>query len=276
MKSLELVRECAVWKALRTAVRSFARDRSGSVAVMAALAMPVLIGVTGLGVEVSYWYLTQRSMQNAADSAAIAAATNGTANYSAEAKAAAAKYGYVHGANNISVTASNTAPCPSGGANCYSATITGYVPLFLSQVVGYRGTATVGGSQQTMLSAKAVARLDLMPREYCILALGDQRYRLRNERRSEGGPDRLQHHVECRRHAATATIWAPITATPRALTMAAAWSSGRDVPPLADPYAGLASNIPAESVWWRLPSEGERKGISPVACDEPVEHGTAL
>ena len=134
MKSLELVRECAVWKALRTAVRSFARDRSGSVAVMAALAMPVLIGVTGLGVEVSYWYLTQRSMQNAADSAAIAAATNGTANYSAEAKAAAAKYGYVHGANNISVTASNTAPCPSGGANCYSATITGYVPLFLSQV----------------------------------------------------------------------------------------------------------------------------------------------
>ena len=172
MKSLELVRECAVWKALRTAVRSFARDRSGSVAVMAALAMPVLIGVTGLGVEVSYWYLTQRSMQNAADSAAIAAATNGTANYSAEAKAAAAKYGYVHGVNNISVTASNTAPCPSGGANCYSATITGYVPLFLSQVVGYRGTATVGGSQQTMLSAKAVARLDLMPREYCILALG--------------------------------------------------------------------------------------------------------
>ena len=227
MKSLELVRECAVWKALRTAVRSFARDRSGSVAVMAALAMPVLIGVTGLGVEVSYWYLTQRSMQNAADSAAIAAATNGTANYSAEAQAAAAKYGYVHGANNISVTASNTAPCPSGGANCYSATITGYVPLFLSQVVGYRGTATVGGSQQTMLSARAVARLDLMPREYCILALGDRRYRLRNERRSDGGSEGLQHDVECRRHAATATIWEPITATPRARTMVAAWSSGR-------------------------------------------------
>ena len=91
MKSLELVREYAVWKALRTAVRSFASDRSGSVAVMAALAMPVLIGVTGLGVEVSYWYLTQRSMQNAADSAAIAAATNGTANYSAEAQSSSSK-----------------------------------------------------------------------------------------------------------------------------------------------------------------------------------------
>ena len=66
MNSLELVSEWAFWKELRTSVRSFSRDRSGSVAVMAALAMPVLIGVTGLGVEVSYWYLTQRSMQNAA------------------------------------------------------------------------------------------------------------------------------------------------------------------------------------------------------------------
>ena len=226
MKSLELVRECAVWKALRTAVRSFARDRSGSVAVMAALAMPVLIGVTGLGVEVSYWYLTQRSMQNAADSAAIAAATNGTANYSAEAQAAAAKYGYVHGANNISVTASNTAPCPSGGANCYSATITGYVPLFLSQVVGYRGTATVGGSQQTMLSARAVARLDLMPREYCILALGTSGIAFG----TNGAPKADLTGCSIMSNAgapATATIWAPITAMPRARTMAAAWSSGR-------------------------------------------------
>ena len=42
--------------------------------------------------------------------------------------------------NNITVTASNTAICPSGGATCYSATITGYVPVLLSQVIGYKGT----------------------------------------------------------------------------------------------------------------------------------------
>jgi Flp pilus assembly protein TadG len=245
MKSLELVREYAVWKALRTAVRSFASDRSGSVAVMAALAMPVLIGVTGLGVEVSYWYLTQRSMQNAADSAAIAAATNGTANYSAEAKAAAAKYGYVHGANNISVTASNTAPCPSGGANCYSATITGYVPLFLSQVVGYRGTATVDGSQQTMLSAKAVARLDLMPREYCILALGTSGIAFG----TNGAP---------KADLTGCSVMSNAGATCNGHNLGADYGDAAGanngcgvvqrqyVPKLADPYAHLASNIPAD------------------------------
>ena len=133
---------------------------------MTALAMPVLIGRHRTGVEVSYWYLTQRSMQNAADSAAIAAATNGTASYGAEAKAAAAKYGFVHGANNISVTARIPHPVLRAAPIATARPVTGYVPLFLSQVVGYQGSATVGGSQQTMLSATAVARLDLMPREY--------------------------------------------------------------------------------------------------------------
>jgi hypothetical protein len=36
----------------------------------------------------------------------IAAATNGTSNYAAEAKAVAAQYGYVDGTNNATVTAS--------------------------------------------------------------------------------------------------------------------------------------------------------------------------
>ncbi|ANY82578.1 hypothetical protein BB934_30350 (plasmid) [Microvirga ossetica] len=222
---------------------------------MAALAMPVLIGVTGLGVEVSYWYLTQRSMQNAADSAAIAAATNGTVNYSAEAKAAAAKYGYVHGANNISVTASNTAPCPSGGANCYSATITGYVPLFLSQVVGYRGTATVDGSQQTMLSAKAVARLDLMPREYCILALGTSGIAFG----TNGAPKAdltgcsimSNAGADCNGHNLGADYGD-----------AAGKNEGcgivqrSDVPPLSDPYAGLRDNLPADPCGGKYPQMG--------------------
>ena len=272
MKSLELIRECAVWKALRTAVRSFARDRSGSVAVMAALAMPVLIGVTGLGVEVSYWYLTQRSMQNAADSAAIAAATNGTANYSAEAQAAAAKYGYVHGANNISVTASNTAPCPSGGANCYSATITGYVPLFLSQVVGYRGTATVGGSQQTMLSARAVARLDLMPREYCILALGTSGIAFG----TNGAPKAdltgcsimSNAGADCNGHNLGADYGD-----------AAGTNDGcgvvqrSDVPPLADPYAGLSVEHSGRSVRRHLPSDGNKQAF-PVATNTVERHAS--
>jgi len=49
-------------------------DQRGTVAVLMALLLPVLIGVLGIGFEISNWYLQTRSMQNAADLAAIAAA----------------------------------------------------------------------------------------------------------------------------------------------------------------------------------------------------------
>jgi Flp pilus assembly protein TadG len=246
VKSLAFVSVRAAHEAVWCRIIGFVGDRSGSVAVFTALALPALIGATGLGMEVSYWYLTQRSMQNAADSAAIAAATNGTANYSAEAKAAAAKNGFVHGANNITVTASNTAPCPSGGANCYSATVTGYVPLFLSQVIGYRGTTDVGGVPQTMLSATAVARLDLLPREYCVLALGTNGIAFG----SNGAPEANLNGCSIMSNAGARCNGNNLGAD---YGDAAGINDGcgvvqrSNVPPIADPYAALASNVPSHT-----------------------------
>src|SRR5882724_11156513 len=83
----------------------FRADRRGNVAVMTAFLLPILLGSMGLGFEVSNWYMTEHGMQNAADAAVIAAATNGTSNYATEAKAVAAQYGYTDGNNNITVTA---------------------------------------------------------------------------------------------------------------------------------------------------------------------------
>ena len=45
-----------------------------------------LVGALGIGFEVSNWYMNGRGMQNAADAAALAAATNGGANYDVEAR----------------------------------------------------------------------------------------------------------------------------------------------------------------------------------------------
>ena len=70
-------------------------DRRGNVAVLTALLLPALMGTLGVGFEVSNWYVTKRSMQNAADAATLAAATNGAGGYVAEAKAVAAQYGFV-------------------------------------------------------------------------------------------------------------------------------------------------------------------------------------
>src|SRR5450759_4529171 len=107
----------------------FREDRRGTVAIIMGVLIIPLVGALGIGFEVSNWYMTTRGMQNAADAAAIAAATNGGSNYDVEAKAVAAQYGFVDGTNNISITASNSAVCPAGGNTCYSVTISSVVPL---------------------------------------------------------------------------------------------------------------------------------------------------
>jgi Flp pilus assembly protein TadG len=55
-------------------IRRFLASTDGAVAVSTAVLLILLIGITGLGAEASLWYQTKRSMQGAADAAAISAA----------------------------------------------------------------------------------------------------------------------------------------------------------------------------------------------------------
>jgi Flp pilus assembly protein TadG len=84
-----------------------ADDTSGATAIVAALVSTVLIGFVGLGTETGLWYYKHRSMQAAADSGAVGAAVAvqaGNPSYAAEAKAAAAKYGFTDAAAGTTVT----------------------------------------------------------------------------------------------------------------------------------------------------------------------------
>src|SRR3990167_5452827 len=76
---------------------SYWRDRCGSTSILFALTMPMLIGGLGVGFEVSHWYLVQRAMQNAADAAVLAAASNAGANYDVEGMAVSAQNGFDNG-----------------------------------------------------------------------------------------------------------------------------------------------------------------------------------
>src|SRR5262249_1375503 len=137
--------------------------------------LPVSIGMLGLGTELSYWYLTNRSMQNAADAGAVAASTNAGSNYDVEAKAVTAQYGFTNGVNNVTVAVTNTAACPSGiTAPCYTVTITSKVPIFLLEVVGFNGNTTLNGAKAQTLSATAVANQTQNSTnvQVCLLALG--------------------------------------------------------------------------------------------------------
>ena len=145
-------------------VRKFRTDRGGNIAMVAALVAPVVLGFFGLGTEVASWYSVQRQMQNAADSAASAAATNGSANFADEAKAVAARYGFTNGQAGVVVTALDKQTCPDGTGECYRVTVNKPMALTLAALVGYQGNAKIGDTPAQLLTASAVAIQDISPR----------------------------------------------------------------------------------------------------------------
>ena len=54
--------------------RACMRDRSGGTIIWFALTMPIILGMTGLGVDATLWYMDKRILQTASDSGAIAGA----------------------------------------------------------------------------------------------------------------------------------------------------------------------------------------------------------
>jgi Flp pilus assembly protein TadG len=232
--------------------RGFSGDRRGIVAVIVALAMPVLVGSMGLAAEASYWYVHQRGMQNAADAAAIAAATNGTSSgYAAEAQAVAARFGFTNGSGNIKVTATNpntAAGCTSG---CYVVVVSDKVPLFLSKVI-------TGSTGTTDLAATSIAHSG-PAYPYCILALNGN---VATDILSNGGPKANLNGCN---------LMSDSNATCNGHNLNAGYGDAHgtnngcgniqrsNVPTVADPYSYLASNIPADTCGGTYPQEPVKK-----------------
>ena len=111
--------------ASRLGLTRLLRNEEGSIIVYMTLALPVLIGIAGLGVEGGFWLYKQRVLQSAADNAAISAAAALAANESADittlttqARAVTANdYDLVNGVNDVTVAVNR----PPSGA-CYTGT----------------------------------------------------------------------------------------------------------------------------------------------------------
>lgn len=151
----------------------FGADRRGAVSLLTAFALPALIGTLALGTEVSYWLIKNRGLQNAADSAVIAASIDASSSYLSQAKAVAASYGFVDGVSGAVVTASNATACPAGGNDCFSVTVATTVPSYMGAVVGYVGAGRIGGVSGTRLSAIAYAKPSGTAHQYCLIALAN-------------------------------------------------------------------------------------------------------
>jgi Putative Flp pilus-assembly TadE/G-like len=216
---------------------------------MMGLLFPVLLGGLGLGFEISNWYLRTRAMQNAADAAVMAAASNSESNYNVEAAAVAAHYGFVNGTDNVTVAASNNATCPAG-ANinppCYSVTISSIVPLFLSQFVGYSGDTTLNGAPEKTLTSAAIAVQTTIQQPLCLLSLSQSGQGIR----ANGAPN--SNFTGC-------SVMSDSASTCNGSNLQANYGLAHDsndgcgikqkpdIPIVSDPYSALAINIPANT-----------------------------
>jgi hypothetical protein len=166
-------------------IRNLARllgDERGAVSSMLVLMLIPLAGMLGMATEASSWYLTQRAAQNAADSAAMAAALNGcaaadpchttnlSATYADEALSVATKFGFTNDANTV--VSSTIVTCPNGNPGCYQVAISRKVPIYLVRIVGFNGDADLDGGRAQTVSAAAVASPKGSGKGYCMTALG--------------------------------------------------------------------------------------------------------
>jgi Flp pilus assembly protein TadG len=240
----KLLRRFTASRPLRWMRSTFA-DQRGNVLILTALTMPALLAMSGLAFEGASWYQAKRAMQNAADTAAVAAATNNGASYISEARAVTAQYGFQNGADNTTVTVSNTVTCPVSGSTCYSVSITKSLPLYFTKLIGYSGNVTISGSPGQQIASIAVAVEGTSPREYCILALatsGDtQALRTNGAPKADltGCSVMSNSDAQCNGHDLKATY-----GDAHGTSSGCGGKQTSGVPTVSDSYSGLASNIP--------------------------------
>jgi Flp pilus assembly protein TadG len=144
----------------RSSLRKMLRNQRGAVAIMAAFAIPVFVGLTALSVDVGYVYHAQRALQATTNAAALAGAqqigTGGTpataaTSYSAVTGDKNADLGFAVSSSNLSVTLecyssvgvplsqnqtpATTSSC-SNGVNGIQVTENASVPTFFARIFG--------------------------------------------------------------------------------------------------------------------------------------------
>lgn len=150
-------------------IQGFLREsKNGTVVVMMALAMPVIIGFCALGAEVMYWQFTQRLLQGAADAAAFSGAAQlAQGRGSAEINTAAANAAYETGLDPLHADPPIIAWPPAAGAFVGDNKA---VEVSLQENLPRIFTKVFFSDESVPITARSVARV-AGGRPACILAL---------------------------------------------------------------------------------------------------------
>lgn len=151
---------------ISTCWRGVLRDVTAGVTTMGVLALPAMIGATGLTVDVSRGYQQRVSNQRAADLAALAAATAyKVASASTVLQPTAADMVLANGIGGATVTASLVSNYPVTGSTSVKVTVTRAVPFYLASVVGLTGSYNVNAASYAQIGSTVAASAP------CYLAL---------------------------------------------------------------------------------------------------------
>ena len=143
---------------LARALRRLSRSERGSMSIMIAFGLTVLLGFAALGVDVSLWLRAGSNAQSAADAAANSAGAaayqvNSTARIKADVNAMAAANGFQNGMNGVTVTMNNP---PASGA--YAGNASAYEVIVTAPQKVYLASAMTGATAPTV-RGRAVAAL---------------------------------------------------------------------------------------------------------------------
>ena len=262
-------------------------DRRGAVSPILVLALAPIIGAMGVGLETTNWWTLHRSLQNAADSAALAASWNGgttaacsgagnctsssysttncatyPAYFDCEAVGAAANAGFTNGSNGVVVYPQYlTSNCPGTLSACYKVTVRTQVKLYLLSLL-------TGGSSQS-IQAVAYSGLEASPTTAdCLFALGSGVASSATVFTSNGAPGANLNGCDIQVGEAGTSVDA--TCNGHDLLADASFTTGssdsncgntqvENATGPSDPYATLVSNIPSDPC---NPSGGLPTGVS--------------
>jgi Flp pilus assembly protein TadG len=160
------------FKGLRLAARWF-HDRRAASTLVVALALPVLLGCTGLSVDIGYWFQQAETLQSATDAAALAAAT-ADAKYG-DTTAASVEPFAVAAANNASngefgfTSASLTVTAGNAAQENDGQTVTGFTATAHVPRGSFFSAASGLGPAAGYIGASAQADVVSTPEPYCLI-----------------------------------------------------------------------------------------------------------
>lgn len=158
----------------------FARNRSGALGMVFALALPMVVGFTGLGVDATFWIGEKNKLQSATDSAAVSAAyaAHSGANATSIRSEAGTHYQKIYGTEASQITYQTQNPPISGAlagdTAAVSISATKPQPTYFSSVFGVKNVNVGAKSVAKVTDAGDACILALHPTVDCaVLATGN-------------------------------------------------------------------------------------------------------